>query len=67
MIGLSFVTSIIFVEEVITTLAPSTASSSTITPSTIIHLDPRKALLPIITGEDCKGSNTPPIPTPPLI
>lgn len=64
--GSSPVTSIIFVEAVSTTLAPSTASFSTRTPSTTIDLDPKKALSSIITGAACNGSKTPPIPTPPL-
>ena len=49
-----------------TTLAPKTASLPILAPSTIIHLDPINALSSIITGAACNGSNTPPIPTPPL-
>ena len=43
-----------------------TASFSTRTPSTTIHLEPINALSSIITGAACNGSKTPPIPTPPL-
>ena len=60
------VTSIIFVEAVKQTLAPKTASFSTRTPSTTMHLEPINAPSSIITGAACKGSKTPPIPTPPL-
>ena len=64
-LGLLPFTSIIFVEAVSTTLAPSTASFSILIPSTTIYLDPIKASSSIITGDACTGSNTPPIPTPP--
>ena len=53
-------------EEVIITFAPKTASLPICVPSTITHLDPINALFSIITGAACKGSKTPPIPTPPL-
>ena len=56
----------ILVEAVSTTLAPSTASLPTRTPSTKIQRDPMKAPSSTITGAACKGSNTPPTPTPPL-
>src|SRR4029453_15952773 len=59
-------TSIIFVLCVSTTLAPSTASFSTITPSTTIDLDPRKQPSSIIPGEPSQRSSSPPIPPPPL-
>ena len=48
--GLTPVTSIIFVDPVKTTLAPNTASFSTLTPSTTMHLDPMKQSSSIITG-----------------
>src|SRR5690606_19766085 len=63
--GVSPVTSIILVEAVNTTFAPNTASFPTRTPSTTIQRDPIKALSSIMTGAACKGSKTPPIPTPP--
>src|SRR5690348_16983184 len=63
--GEDLVTSIILVDCVSTTLAPSTASFSTITPSTTIDLLPIKQPSSTITGLACKGSSTPPIPTPP--
>ena len=53
-------------DAVSTTLAPKTASFPTRTPSTTMLLEPKKALSSIITGAACKGSSTPPIPTPPL-
>ena len=56
----------ILVDEVNTTFAPRTASSSIRTPSTTILLEPKKALSSTITGAACKGSKTPPMPTPPL-
>src|SRR5690606_36127924 len=56
----------IFVLEVSTTLAPSTASRPIRTPSTTMQRDPMKALSSIMTGAACTGSSTPPIPTPPL-
>src|SRR5690606_27405885 len=59
-------TSMIFVDAVSTTLAPNTASASTCTPSTTMARDPTKTLSSMITGAACTGSNTPPIPTPPL-
>src|SRR5687768_5347918 len=65
-IGSDPLTSMILVDCVSTTLAPSTASFSTRTPSTTIHLDPIKQPSSIITGLACKGSSTPPMPTPPL-
>ena len=55
----------ILVLMVNTTLAPSTASFSTRTPSTTIQRLPINAPSSIITGAACKGSRTPPIPTPP--
>lgn len=48
--GLFPLTSIILVEAVNTTLAPSTASFSIFTPSTTIDLEPTNALSSIITG-----------------
>ncbi len=56
----------ILVLPVNTTLAPNTASFSTRTPSTTIQRDPIKALSSMTTGAACRGSKTPPIPTPPL-
>ena len=44
-----------------------TAPSSTITPSAISDLAPIKQLSSIMTGVACKGSKTPPNPTPPDI
>ena len=64
--GFSFVTSIILVDAVKTTLAPKTASLSIFTPSTIMDLEPINALSSMITGDACKGYKTPPTPTPPL-
>src|ERR1051325_11408025 len=64
--GTASVTSIILVDCVNTTLAPSTASFSTLTPSTTIQRLPIKQPSSIITGLACKGSSTPPMPTPPL-
>src|SRR5262245_18313801 len=59
------VTCAIGVDAVSTTPAPSTASSSTITPSTTIARDPTKQPSSTITGRALGGSSTPPIPTPP--
>ena len=64
--GFEPVTSIILVDAVKTTFAPRTASLPTRTPSTTIHLDPKNALSSTMTGAACRGSKTPPIPTPPL-
>ena len=50
-IGFLPLTSMIFVDDVITTLAPSTASFYILTPSTMIDLEPIKASSSIITGE----------------
>ena len=47
-----------FVDCVKTTLAPNTASFSTITPSTTIQRDPMKQPSSMITGEACKGYTT---------
>ena len=52
-------------EEVIVTFAPITAPLPTLTPSTIITLEPINAPSSIITGIADGGSKTPPIPTPP--
>src|SRR5262245_58573783 len=59
------VTSTIEVDAVSTVFAPSTAPSSTITPSTTIEREPRNAWSSITTGCACGGSSTPPMPTPP--
>src|SRR2546426_312717 len=59
------VTSWIGVLEVSTTPAPSTASSSTRTPSTTMHRLPMNAPSSMITGRAPGGSRTPPSPTPP--
>src|ERR1700760_3004581 len=64
--GCSLVTSMILVDAVSTTLAPNTTSLSRCTPSTTIAREPMKQLSSIITGAACTGSNTPPMPTPPL-
>ncbi|MNL17200.1 hypothetical protein D3C87_1382810 [compost metagenome] len=56
----------ILVDAVKTTFAPNTASVSTRIPSTTIALEPTNTLSSMITGAACTGSNTPPIPTPPL-
>src|ERR1700712_5494761 len=64
--GSAPLTSIILVDLVSTTFAPSTASFSTSTPSTTIQRLPTKHPSSIITGLACNGSSTPPIPTPPL-
>ena len=66
MTGSAPVTSMICVDCVNTTLAPSTASLSTMTPSTTIHREPIKQSSSMIFGLACGGSNTPPIPTPPV-
>src|SRR4051812_17183457 len=42
-----------------------TLPSSTITPSTISERAPMKQLSSIMVGLACKGSSTPPMPTPP--
>src|ERR1700722_14006767 len=42
-----------------------TAPDSTTTPSTISERAPIKQLSSMMVGPACKGSNTPPIPTPP--
>src|SRR5687767_712471 len=49
------VVSIIFVDIVSTTFAPSTASFPTLTPSTTIQREPMKAPSSIITGAACTG------------
>ena len=54
------------VEPVMTVFEPSTASRQTCAPSTTIEREPMKQLSSIMTGAACTGSNTPPIPTPPL-
>ena len=59
------VTSMIGVEAVSTVLAPSTAPSSTSSPSTTIDLLPMNAPSSMITGLAPGGSRTPPMPTPP--
>ena len=56
----------IFVDFVMTTFAPKTASFPTLAPSTNMHLEPMNEPSSTMTGEACKGSKTPPIPTPPL-
>ena len=63
--GVSPVTSIIGVEAVNVTFAPMTAPFSTLTPSTIMDLEPMNAPSSIMTGIAEGGSRTPPIPTPP--
>jgi hypothetical protein len=59
------VTSRIAVDEVSTTPAPITASSSTTTPSTTIAREPTNTPSSMITGCAPGGSSTPPMPTPP--
>src|SRR5919199_975680 len=54
-----------WVEAVSVTFAPSTASSSTNTPSTTMQREPMNAPSSMITGDALGGSNTPPNPTPP--
>ena len=49
-----------------TTLALSTASLPTCTPSTTMQREPMNAPSSTITGAACSGSSTPPMPTPPL-
>ena len=44
---------------------PSTAFSSTTTPSTTSERAPMKQSSSITVGLACKGSSTPPMPTPP--
>jgi hypothetical protein len=43
----------------------STAPSSTTTPSTTSERAPMKQLSSMMVGLACKGSSTPPMPTPP--
>ena len=59
------VTSRMGVEAVSTTPAPTTASRSTIMPSTTMARDPTKHPSSMITGRAPGGSSTPPMPTPP--
>jgi hypothetical protein len=58
-------TSMMCVEAVMTTFAPSTASSSTSTPSTRMQRLPMNAPSSTMFGRAPGGSSTPPIPTPP--
>ena len=53
------------VDAVMTTFAPSTASSSTRTPSTRMQRLPMNAPSSMMFGRAPGGSSTPPIPTPP--
>ena len=55
------------VDEVTTVLAPSTAPSSMIAPSTSMQRLPMKAPSSMMTGRAEGGSSTPPIPTPPAM
>ena len=48
------------------TPAPRTTPCSRCTPSTTIQREPTKQSSSTMTGLACTGSNTPPIPTPPL-
>jgi hypothetical protein len=59
------VTSMMRVLAVSTVFAPSTASSSTTTPSTTIARLPMNAPSSTMTGRADGGSSTPPRPTPP--
>ena len=59
--------SMIFVDAPMNTPIEMTEPSSTTTPSATSERAPMKTLSSIITGPACKGSKTPPIPTPPEI
>ena len=57
--------STIFVDAPRNTPMPSTAPSSTRTPSTTSERAPMKQLSSTTTGAACNGSSTPPMPAPP--
>src|SRR5215813_13719274 len=57
--------SMILVVALMNTPIESTEPSRTITPSTTSERAPMKQLSSMITGPACKGSSTPPMPTPP--